>query len=56
MRDHMQRLVNSGRIYRMENPFTLDQLCAAATKSCASNRMNSCYIRPECCADTAISA
>src|SRR5579862_455094 len=46
LRDHMQRLINSGRIYRMENPYSLDQLCAGAAETVRVNHMNSCYIRP----------
>ena len=29
LRDHMQRLLNSAYIYRMEVPFNLDELCEA---------------------------
>jgi branched-chain amino acid aminotransferase len=46
LREHMQRLIHSGHIYRMDSPFTLDQLCAAATDVVRENRLNSCYIRP----------
>jgi branched-chain amino acid aminotransferase len=46
LRDHMQRLVNSGRIYRMENPYSTDALCAAALDVVRVNRMESAYIRP----------
>ena len=28
--EHMQRLLDSAKIYRMELPFTLDELCAAS--------------------------
>jgi branched-chain amino acid aminotransferase len=46
MRDHMQRLINSGRIYRMENPYSVDELGAAAHEVVRANHLNSCYIRP----------
>ena len=46
LREHMQRLIHSGHIYRMDSPFTLNQLCAAATEVVRENRLNSCYIRP----------
>ena len=46
MRDHMQRLVNSGRIYRMNNPYSADALSAAAHDVVRVNRMESAYIRP----------
>jgi branched-chain amino acid aminotransferase len=46
LREHMQRLINSGHIYRMKSPYTLDQLCAAAGDLVRENHLNSCYIRP----------
>jgi branched-chain amino acid aminotransferase len=46
LRDHMQRLLNSGRIYSMEHPYSLTQLCDAATEVVRVNRMGSCYLRP----------
>src|SRR5579862_2393139 len=46
LRDHMQRLVNSGRIYYMDNPYSVQQLCDAAGEVVRANHMNSCYIRP----------
>jgi branched-chain amino acid aminotransferase len=46
LREHMRRMVDSGRIYRMEIPYTLDQLCDAATELVAENGLTSCYIRP----------
>src|SRR3954469_22196295 len=46
MRDHMQRLVNSGRIYRMEIPYSAEALGAAAHEVVRTNNLNSCYIRP----------
>ena len=46
LREHMQRLINSAKIYRMELPFPLDDLCNAATELVRVNKMNSCYIKP----------
>jgi branched-chain amino acid aminotransferase len=46
LRDHMRRLVNSGRIYYMDNPYSVDQLCDAAAEVVRTNRMSSCYLRP----------
>jgi len=46
LREHMQRLINSAIIYRMELPFTLDELCNAATELMRQNKMESGYIRP----------
>ena len=46
LRDHMQRLVNSGRIYRMELGYTLDELCAAGIEVIRANKMGACYLKP----------
>ena len=46
LREHMQRLVNSGKIYRMDLPFSTDELCAAACELVRINKTSSCYIRP----------
>ncbi len=46
LREHMQRLIHSGHIYRMKSPYTVEQLCSAAKEIVRENRMNSCYIRP----------
>jgi branched-chain amino acid aminotransferase len=44
--DHIQRLFNSAHIYRMDIPFTLDELCQASLDLVRVNRMNACYLRP----------
>ena len=46
LRDHMQRLLNSAYIYRMEVPFTLDELCNGNLDLVRTNKINACYIRP----------
>ena len=46
LKEHMQRLIHSGRIYRMEIPFSLDQLCNAAQETVRANKMTTCYLRP----------
>ncbi len=46
LRDHLQRLLNSARIYRMDIPYTLDELCGAAVELVRVNKMNACYLRP----------
>lgn len=46
LREHMQRLINSGRIYRMELPFSLDELCNVATELVRVNKMDACYVKP----------
>ena len=46
LKDHLQRLLNSARIYRMEIAHTLDELHAAALELVRVNRMGACYIKP----------
>lgn len=46
LRDHMQRLLNSAKIYRMELPFTLEDFCSTAVELVRRNAMEACYIRP----------
>ncbi|MEJ7607305.1 MAG: aminotransferase class IV, partial [Bryobacteraceae bacterium] len=46
LREHMRRLIDSAKIYRMEIPFSLDQLCDAAIKVTRESGLTSCYIRP----------
>jgi branched-chain amino acid aminotransferase len=46
LRDHLQRLLNSAHIYRMEIPYSLDELSTAATELVRTNKMNACYLRP----------
>jgi len=45
-REHMKRLLNSAAIYRMEVPFTLDELCDANLELVRVNKIKSCYLRP----------
>jgi branched-chain amino acid aminotransferase len=44
--DHMQRLLNSAKIYRMPVEFTLAQLVSGLDELIAANRCWPCYIRP----------
>jgi branched-chain amino acid aminotransferase len=47
LREHVRRMVDSARIYRMEDVgFTSDQLCEAILEVVRVNRMDSCYVRP----------
>ena len=43
---HMQRLIDSAKIYRMEIPYTLDELAEASLETVRQSGMPSCYIRP----------
>lgn len=46
LRDHMQRLIDSAKIYRMSFAFDADQLSEAAVELVRVNRMGACYVRP----------
>lgn len=47
LREHVRRLLDSARIYRInEVGFTLDELSQAMIDLVAVNRLKSCYIRP----------
>ena len=46
LREHMQRLINSAYIYRMEVPYTLDSLCQASLELVRMNKVPACYVRP----------
>jgi branched-chain amino acid aminotransferase len=44
--EHMQRLVNSAKIYRMDSKFTRDEFCDATVELIKQSGLDSCYIRP----------
>ena len=44
--EHMARLVDSAKIYRMPLPYTADQLSAAVVDVVEANGVAPCYIRP----------
>jgi branched-chain amino acid aminotransferase len=44
--EHMQRLLDSAKIYRMPLPYSLDELCAAVVEVVENNGVAPCYIRP----------
>lgn len=44
--DHMQRLLDSAKVYRMNLDYTLDQLNAAVVETVEANDVAPCYIRP----------
>lgn len=46
MREHMRRLHDSAKIYRMDMPHSIDELCAATLELVRINKLESCYIRP----------
>ena len=46
LREHMQRLYDSAKIYRMEIPFDIETLEAATLETITESGLKSCYIRP----------
>jgi branched-chain amino acid aminotransferase len=44
--EHMRRLIDSCRVYRMDLPYTLEQLSDAVLETIRANNCKSCYIRP----------
>jgi branched-chain amino acid aminotransferase len=46
LNEHMQRLLNSAKIYRMPLPFNLEQLNEAVIAVVEANGVAPCYIRP----------
>ncbi|MGH9788177.1 MAG: branched-chain amino acid transaminase, partial [Candidatus Acidiferrales bacterium] len=46
VREHTQRLLNSARIYRIQLPYSLDDLVAAQIELVRLNKLPHCYIRP----------
>ena len=46
LREHMQRLVNSAHIYRMDPKFSVEELSKAALELVQANKVDACYVRP----------
>ena len=46
LREHMQRFLNSAKIYRMDHKWTVDELCDASVEIVRRSGLNQCYIRP----------
>lgn len=44
--EHLDRLMLSARIYRMDSPYTRDQIRQACIDAVAKNDLKECYIRP----------
>jgi len=45
-REHLRRLHDSAKIYRMTIPHSVDELFAASLEVIRANDLNSCYVRP----------
>ncbi len=46
LREHTERLLRSAKIYRMEVPYTLDELMQVQLELVRINKLPHCYIRP----------
>jgi len=46
LQEHMRRLFDSAKIYRMEISYTQEELCAAVLETIRVNGLQACYIRP----------
>ena len=46
LQDHMQRLIDSAKIYRMPIQYSLEELCSAVVDLVEANGVAPCYIRP----------
>ncbi|MGD1095208.1 MAG: branched-chain amino acid transaminase [Bryobacteraceae bacterium] len=45
-KEHMRRLRDSAKIYRIEIPYSVEELCSAMLEVIRENKMESCYVRP----------
>ena len=46
LKDHLQRLHNSAKIYSMKIPYSVEELCQATRELVQVNRFSECYVRP----------
>jgi branched-chain amino acid aminotransferase len=46
LEDHLQRMIDSCKIYRMELKYSLDELVAACCELVERNGVDACYLRP----------
>jgi len=46
LEDHLQRMIDSCKIYRMEMKYSLDELVAACCELVDRNGVDACYLRP----------
>jgi branched-chain amino acid aminotransferase len=46
LKEHMERLLNSAKIYRMDVPYSIDDLMKASIEIIKANEIEECYIRP----------
>lgn len=46
LHSHIQRLMNSAKVYRMDVPYTAEKLSDSVLETIRVNKMKECYIRP----------
>lgn len=46
LKDHVNRLFNSAKIYTMKIPYAMEELCKAVKDTIKVNKIKECYIRP----------
>ncbi len=46
LEEHVQRLIDSAKIYKMDIPYTKEEICDAIIETLKINNLTSCYIRP----------
>ncbi len=46
LRDHLERMERSGRIFMMKIPYSVDELIEVTRELIRMNRLRSCYVRP----------
>jgi branched-chain amino acid aminotransferase len=46
LEDHLQRFVNSCKVYRMDLAYSIDELVTACSELVEKNQMAACYLRP----------
>jgi branched-chain amino acid aminotransferase len=46
LREHVERMFNGAKMYRMEVPYSLDEIIEAIHETIRVNRVSECYIRP----------
>ena len=44
--DHVHRIYDSAKIYRMQIPYTKEEITTAILETIRINKLNSCYVRP----------
>src|SRR5207237_1208847 len=46
LREHMQRFLNSAKVYRMDHDWNIDDFCNASVELVRRSGLEQCYIRP----------